>query len=278
MADDPVASTGVDEDGVMEITAGQAQLPDEGSRFPSALYDALATAAEAAHDAERQKRAFERRRALYRIERVPADRFAFAELTHLIEARRHEGGSVLAPFLPEAYEIEEALTRLGSRKGNTTYEEVQGIGFGPDQETVAAVLTVKRTTGYAAGLCSTGSREHIAFWLELQGTWHYLGTSSLRVHDSDLTPAEAEQYLVIRPVAGELLPAKGRAVLGTLRVVLSWNTPPSTTDPHAIPYWGNREETRVSVRPRKGGSPGQPWEGGSIPRVFRVDAARAPAL
>jgi hypothetical protein len=265
----------------MEITADQAQLPDEGSRFPSALRDALATAAEAAHDAERQQRALERRRALYRIERVPADRFAFAELTHLIEARRHESGSVLAPFLPEAKEIEDALTRLGSRRGDATYEEVQGIGFGPEEETVAAVLTVKRTSGYAAGLCSTGSSsEHIVFWLELEGTWHSLGTSSLRVHDRDQTAGEAEQYLVIRPVPGHLLPAKGKPVLGTLRAVLSWNVPPSTTDPHAIPYWGNRQETRVSVRPRKGGLPGEPGdrERASIPRVFRVDAARAHGL
>jgi hypothetical protein len=253
----------------MEVTAAAAQIPDEDRRFPPSLYNALTAAAEAARDAELQQRASERRRALYRIERVGADRFAFAELTQLLEARQQkESGSVLAAFLPEANEIEEALARLESERGNTTYEAVHGIGFGPDEETVAAVVTVRKRTGYATTLAASGSKELVAFWLELHGAWHYLGTSSLPVHDREEAPVEGEQYLVIRPVPAELLPTGGKPIVGTLRAVLSWNTPPSATDPHAVPYWGNRDESRVSVRPRKRE---RTAVHAGTPRVFRVE-------
>ncbi|MGH3371056.1 MAG: hypothetical protein ACRDPR_13765, partial [Nocardioidaceae bacterium] len=37
--------------------------------------------------------------------------------------------------------------------------------------------------------------------------------------------------------------------------VLSWGTPPSTTDPDAVPYWGNRLDVHVQLRP------GRPYDG-----------------
>jgi hypothetical protein len=37
--------------------------------------------------------------------------------------------------------------------------------------------------------------------------------------------------------------------LHRVRAVLSWNTPPSTVDPDAVPHWGNRLDAHVHVLP-----------------------------
>ena len=38
-----------------------------------------------------------------------------------------------------------------------------------------------------------------------------------------------------------------------LRAVLSWATPPSTTNPDELNFWGNRIDTHVQLRPARGG-------------------------
>lgn len=38
-------------------------------------------------------------------------------------------------------------------------------------------------------------------------------------------------------------------MLRRVRAVLSWNTPPSATDPDAVPVWGNRIERHVQIEP-----------------------------
>ena len=44
-------------------------------------------------------------------------------------------------------------------------------------------------------------------------------------------------------------------VVGRVRAVLSWGTPPSTTDPDDVPYWGNRLDVHVQLQP------GRPYDG-----------------
>ena len=44
-------------------------------------------------------------------------------------------------------------------------------------------------------------------------------------------------------------------MIGRVRAVLSWGTPPSTTDPDAMPHWGNRLDVHVQLRP------GTPYDG-----------------
>jgi hypothetical protein len=43
-----------------------------------------------------------------------------------------------------------------------------------------------------------------------------------------------------------------------VRSVLSWNTPPSTTDPNKLEYYGNRVDAHVQIRPGQAAIPGQP--------------------
>ena len=51
--------------------------------------------------------------------------------------------------------------------------------------------------------------------------------------------------------------------------MLSWGTPPSTTDPHKVPYWGNILDARVQLRP------GRPYDGNArFTIVGGVEATR----
>ncbi|TMM37851.1 MAG: hypothetical protein E6F99_10940 [Actinobacteria bacterium] len=72
-------------------------------------------------------------------------------------------------------------------------------------------------------------------------TLTYLGTAAVPVHDIAPLPHGGLSYAAVLPVD---LSAYTRAcdepVIGRIRAVLSWNVPPSTVDPDAKAYWGNR--------------------------------------
>jgi hypothetical protein len=138
-------------------------------------------------------------------------------------------------------------------QSNTTYEELACTGFRPEDDSVTAVVTIKRPNGYSGSLCQQGSDEYVAFWFKPQGagSFTYLGTAAVRVHDLATVPRGGVQYAVVLPVdttTWQRLCTDGAAI-GTLRAVLRWNAPPSTTDPDAIPYWGDREECNIQLKP-----------------------------
>jgi hypothetical protein len=46
--------------------------------------------------------------------------------------------------------------------------------------------------------------------------------------------------------------------IARVRAVLSWATPPSSTDPDALTYWGNLLDTHVQIQPGSSGNPLEP--------------------
>lgn len=134
--------------------------------------------------------------------------------------------------------------------GNTTYEQLRCVGLNEDLSAAVAVLDVKKSSGYSGGLCTSGSLEYVSFWADwdANGSFEeYLGTAQVRVHDQTM-PAGGVQYAVFLPV--NLAPHRrpcGESHLARIRAVLSWNTPPSSTNPYAVPVWGNHVESRVQL-------------------------------
>jgi hypothetical protein len=63
-----------------------------------------------------------------------------------------------------------------------------------------------------------------------------------------------------RRLAASIRPLLVPGIVGTpaelnatgLRAVLSWNTPPSTTNPNELKTWGNRLDVHVQIRPGEG--------------------------
>ncbi len=132
--------------------------------------------------------------------------------------------------------IDWTLTGRPARegKGDTTYEELECLGLDNYAGQLVATYRVKRPTGFSGPPCSAGSKEYVAFWADFDDdcTSTYLGTVAVAAHDYITMPAGGLSYAAILPLDvnayRRLCTEPG---LHRVRAVLSWNTPPSTTDP-----------------------------------------------
>lgn len=186
---------------------------------------------------------------------VEPERFGFAELHGVAAA-----GSVNVEMLSEQIAQWSALglswqgaaEAFGALSGNTSYEQIECLGLDYNREHLSATLRIKRPTGYLGNLCRKGSTEHVAFWADWENTceWQYLGTARLQVHDIAGIPSDGLAYSAVLKVdLSTVRRPCNQPRVGRVRAVLSWNTPPSTVDPDALPHWGNRLDTHVLIKP-----------------------------
>lgn len=169
-------------------------------------------------------------------------------------------------------DIGDLLENLEETSGDTSYEELNCVGF--RQGLLTGLLTVKRSSGYSGGLCTTGSPEYVAFWEKPVGggTWTHVGTGSVTVHDIPGLPSDGLQYAVHLPadLSHHRTPCHQGPSLVKVRAVMSWNRKPPSNDPNFTPTWGNRHETIVQVPP--GPEPGEGLlEVGTIGNVVPTD-------
>jgi hypothetical protein len=138
-------------------------------------------------------------------------------------------------------------------QGDTTFEQVVCAGLNTATDTLGAVIWIKRPTGYSGTLCQAGSTEYVAFWADLDGTstyQTYLGTTAVQVHDIATIPESGLFYSVLLSSSfSAALKACTNPNVVRLRAVLSWSVPPSTTNPNALNFWGNRLDVAVQIRP-----------------------------
>jgi hypothetical protein len=167
-----------------------------------------------------------------------------------------------------AYDL-EAVSKLGikiadltklilspifdNNKANVNYEEMTCVGLNTNTDTLGAVIKVKKSSGFSGNMCTVGSKEHVAFWADWNndGTFdEYLGTASVVVHDISNIPKDGLYYNVALPVdLTKRLRSCETPNIIRIRAVMSWQTLPSTSDPNALNYYGNRIDVRVQVRP-----------------------------
>jgi hypothetical protein len=195
--------------------------------------------------------------ALYKGKDVPEHRFLFSELQKVI-AKPELSESLMAPgfpgFLTELdIDFTKVVNKLQQTDGDTRYEELKCVGLNPDQDSLVGVLTVKLSSGYSGELCSPGSQEYVAFWVDWGdgAGWTYAGTSSVNVHDISSIPPGGLQYAVFLPA--DLTSRRQRCEQGAktakVRAILSWQVPPPPGNPNYVPTWGNREETLIHIYP-----------------------------
>jgi len=165
---------------------------------------------------------------------------------------------------PKLIQMADHMKKIILAKPETKYEELECAGLLYDQDALAATLTVKLPYGYSGNLCSDGSDEYVAFWLQVWDqieqmcAWRYMGTVSVNVHDIQGIPEDGLQYAV-------RLPADLSAFKDTcsnpkvlkVRAILSWQEPPPINDPNYDPVWGNKVETQIQIRPGLPIEPGQ---------------------
>ena len=88
--------------------------------------------------------------------------------------------------------IESVIEALATSDGDTGYEELNCIGMCQGAiDWLTATFRVKRPYGYKGNLCSPGSKEYIAFWVDWGdgAGWSYAGTGAATVHDLSKLPA-----------------------------------------------------------------------------------------
>lgn len=137
-------------------------------------------------------------------------------------------------------------------QADVTFEELTCVGLNTAQDTLGAVIRVKKNSGFSGDMCHAGSQEHVAFWADWDnnGTFtQYLGTASVTVHDISNIPAEGICYNVELPVnLSKHIKSCITPNIIRVRAVLSWSALPSTTNPNALNTWGNRVDAVVQIR------------------------------
>jgi hypothetical protein len=154
--------------------------------------------------------------------------------------------------------LSEIIGEILSTSGNTSYEQLGCVGLDPNRDTLVGVINVKLPYGFNGGLCTAGSTEYVAFWVDWGSGFQYMGTATQNAHDISGIPADGLEYAVVLPVdiASHMQPCTGPQIV-TVRAILSWQTPPPTTDPNYVPVWGNQVNALVQI------PSGQPFVAGT---------------
>src|SRR5262249_36729724 len=137
----------------------------------------------------------------YASKGVPGHRALFPELHAL--TKKHGAAHALTTELVAAakLDIPTMVAALATTSGDTTFEELSAVGLDPNLDLLVGVVNVKLKNGYSGGLCTAGSREYVAFWVDWgSGGWEYAGTSSVEVHDITALPQGGLRYAVYLPI------------------------------------------------------------------------------
>ncbi len=188
---------------------------------------------------------------------IPSHRFGFPELHAVLKGPDANAKSVTAGISKWAslgLNWQSALAALSELDADVAYEQLECLGMEGDSglERLVATFRIKQPGGYGGGLCTAGSAEYVAFWADWDNTcqYTYLGTVPVQVHDIAGIPADGLVYTAVLPVdVGAHRESCDKSKIARVRAVLSWAVPPSTVDPNALDFWGNRIDTHVQIRP-----------------------------
>jgi len=193
---------------------------------------------------------------------VEPHRFAFQHLQSALTAGGIDQTAIsanISSWQKLGLNWQEAIKALDQTKADVSFEELRCLGLDYNREWLVATVEIKKPSGYSGQLCDPGSQEYVAFWVDWDDTcqWSYAGTVAFNVHDFVPMPNGGLHYAAILPVdlSAVRRPCE-KPKIARVRAVLSWSTPPSTTNPDELKYWGNRIDAHVQIKP---GTPiGQP--------------------
>jgi hypothetical protein len=179
--------------------------------------------------------------ALYQGKPVSAARYLYPQINKL--AASQAAGSALAA------NIGDVIGEILATSGNTTYEELDCVGLDLNRGALVGVVRVKLPYGFNGGLCTAGSTEYVAFWVDWGGGLQYEGTATINTHDIAGLPVDGLEYAIALPIdlSGHLKPCTEGAQTVEVRAILSWQTAPPPSNPSYVPVWGNRVNARVQI-------------------------------
>jgi len=154
-------------------------------------------------------------------------------------------GAIAAP----AATIGEVIAEILATSRSTIYEQLDCIGLDLNRSALVGIVRVKLPYGFNGGLCTAGSTEYVAFWVDWGSGLQYEGTASFNTHDIAGLSADGLEYAVALPIdlTNHLKPCTDGAQTVAVRAVLSWETAPPPSNPSYLPVWGNRVDARVQI-------------------------------
>ena len=140
---------------------------------------------------------------------------------------------------------------------DTGYEQLTCVGYNPDTTDMEATFAIKRSVGYSGNLCSSGSFEHVRFYMDFHDGAGFIDQGAVAMNVHDIPAANDCKGNPIFPIIYVATLKKktfryfncDRPQLPTLRAILSWNTEPPANSPNWLPVWGNVLNCDVQLKP-----------------------------
>ncbi|WP_150048568.1 hypothetical protein [Methylomonas rhizoryzae] len=141
---------------------------------------------------------------------------------------------------------------------NTTYEELKCVGLYPENDLLEAVIEIKLPYGFNGELCTLGSTQYVAFYIDYHdgAGYQHAATSTVAAHDIPAVNDNHLYYAVsasIPDIASKLKTCTIENIV-KVKAILSWNQDPTPFGPMHIPPWGNALERNIQIRPKDGQS------------------------
>lgn len=141
---------------------------------------------------------------------------------------------------------------------NTTYEELRCVGLHPEDDLLEAVIEVKQPYGFNGHLCTLGSTQYVAFYIDYQdgGGYQHIATSTVAAHDMPDVNDKHLFYAVkatISNIDSKLKKCTTENIV-KVKAILSWNQDPTPFGHMHTPPWGNVLERNIQIRPKDGAS------------------------
>lgn len=205
---------------------------------------------------------------LYQGKTVPAARYLYPEIVSLSENQAMADLADLASLKSKGkfdainINIGDVVGAVLSTSGNTDYEQLDCVGLDTNRSSLVGVINVKLPYGFNGGLCTAGSTEYVAFWVDWgSGSgYQYAGTATINTHDISSLPSDGVEYAAVLPIdlASHMQPCTKGPQTANVRAILSWQTPPPPNDPNYVPVWGNQANALVQIpsgQPIQAGTP-----------------------
>ncbi len=141
---------------------------------------------------------------------------------------------------------------------NTTFEELKCIGLRPEEDLLEAIIEVKKSSGFSGDLCTLGSTQYVAFYIDFHdgSGYQYIATSSIAAHDIPEANDKHLSYAVkatIGNISSKLQSCTVENIV-EVKAILSWNQDPTPFGHLYTPTWGNVLTRHVQIRPKDGAS------------------------
>lgn len=152
----------------------------------------------------------------------------------------------LAQFGPDVLKPVEVFLQ------STKYEQLRCVGLYPEDDLLEAVIEVKLPNGFSGDLCSLGSKEYVAFYIDWGGGYQHVATSAVAVYDIPEAADRSLHYAVRAPISDPRLKACTIENVVKVKAILSWNVDPTPFGHTYTPTWGNVLVRNVQIRPENG--------------------------